>query len=195
MVLQPPFGMQNMPKVMKAAAILSLILTIAASWLFRCLNQELFLTLAITFGTTFYHLGIRLLIGFLYNLGMKNHADYTKKWYQPRPWEGKLYKVLRVKAWKDKMPTYRSSLFSRKDHTWDEIAQAMCQSELVHETNMLLSFLPVIASKWFGSFSVFLITSICGAIFDLLFVIMQRYNRPRVIKIAVGKRSNPIAHL
>lgn len=182
-----------MPKVMKTAAVSSLILTIAASWLFRCLNQELFLTLAVTFGTIFYHFGIRLLIGFLYNLGMKNHADYTKKWYQPLPWEGKLYKALRVKAWKGKMPAYDSQLFSSKEHTWDEIAQAMCQSELVHETNILLSFLPVIASKWFGSFPVFLITSICGAIFDLLFVIMQRYNRPRVLKIAVGKRSDSIA--
>lgn len=63
----------------------------------------------------------------------------------------------------------------------------MCQSELVHETNIILSFIPVSASKWFGSFYVFLITSVCGAIFDLLFVIMQRYNRARIIKIAVKK--------
>lgn len=34
------------------------------------------------FGTTAYHLGMRLLVGLLYNLIMKNQADYTKKWYQ-----------------------------------------------------------------------------------------------------------------
>ena len=45
----------------------------------------------------------------------------------------------------------------------------------------------IIASIWFNSFWVFLITSVAGALFDLMFVIMQRYNRPRVIRMA--KRS------
>ncbi len=86
------------------------------------------------------------------------------------------------------MPTFNPEVFSYKKHSWDEIAQAMCQSELVHETNMILSFVPLIAFKWFGSFYVFLITSVCGAVFDLIFVIMQRYNRTRVIKIILRKR-------
>lgn len=177
-----------MPKVMKTITVLSFVLTITASLLFRFFSEDIFLTLAITCGTTFYHLGIRLLVGFLYNVGMKNHAEYTKKWYQPWPWESKLYKFLKVSVWKNKMPTYDLFSFSRKNYTWDEIAQVMCQSELIHETNIVLSFVPLVASNWFGSFPVFLITSVCGALFDLLFVIMQRYNRPRVIKIALRKR-------
>ncbi len=177
-----------MPKMMKSITILSLAIMIVKSILFHCFNNDIFLTLAITFGTIFYHLGIRLLIGFLYNVRMKNQADYTKKWYQIHTWENKLYKLLNVKSWKNKMPTYNPQSFSNKKHTWNEIAQAMCQSELVHETNVIFSFVPIIATKWFGSFYVFFITSICGAIFDLIFVIMQRYNRPRVIKIALRKR-------
>lgn len=173
---------------MKSITFFSLIITMITSILFYFFNDDFCLTMAITFGTIFYHLGIRLLIGLLYNVGMKNRADYTKKWYQIHPWENKLYQFLRVKSWKNKMPTYNPSLFSNKNYTWDEIAQAMCQSELVHETNIIFSFLPVIAAKWFGSFSVFFITSVCGAVFDLLFVIMQRYNRARVVKIANSGR-------
>ena len=86
------------------------------------------------------------------------------------------------------MPSYNPEIFSNKKHTWDEIAQSMCQSELVHETNIILSFVPLIASIYFGSFCVFLITSVCGAVFDLLFVIMQRYNRPRIVKIALRQK-------
>ncbi len=93
-----------------------------------------------------------------------------------------------MKAWKDKMPTYNPENFSYKKYSCDEIAQAMCQSELVHETNMILSFMPLMAAKWFGSFYVFFITSVCGAIFDLLFVVLQRYNRARVMKIVLRKR-------
>ena len=66
------------------------------------------------------------------------------------------------------MPTYDASAFSHREHSWDEIAQATCQSELVHETNIALSFLPVLASKWFGA----------------CYVAMQRYNQARIIKIA-----------
>lgn len=177
-----------MPKLMKSITIFCFIITIITSILFHCFSKDIYLTLAITFGTASYHLGIRLFIGFIYNIGMKNHADYTKKWYQVHLWETKLYELLHVKAWKNKMPTYNPVAFSSKKHTWNEIAQAMCQSELVHETNIILSFIPVIASKWFGSFYVFLITSICGAIFDLSFVIIQRYNRPRIIKMILRKR-------
>ncbi len=178
-----------MPKAMNLATILSFALAIITTILFYFFHKDIYLTLAITFGTTFYHLGIRLLVGLLYNIKMKNQADYTKKWYQLHPWENRLYQILKVKAWKDKMPTYNPEIFSRKKYSWDEIAQAMCQSELVHETNMILSFLPLIASKWFGAFYVFLITSVCGAVFDLLFVIMQRYNRARVVKIAFKKHT------
>lgn len=172
-----------MSKVLKSITVFTFLITGIALVLFYCFHKDIYLTLAITFGTTFYHLGIRLLIGFLYSVGMKNQADYTKKWYQIHPWESGLYRFLKVKSWKNKVPTYDAQSFSNKKHTWSEIAQAMCQSELVHETNMILSFLPVIAAKWFGSFYVFLITSVCGALFDLIFVIIQRYNRARVLKI------------
>ena len=81
------------------------------------------------------------------------------------------------------MPTYDNSLFDLSKHSLDEIAQAMCQSELVHETITIFSLVPILFSIWFGAFWVFFITSVLGALFDLMFVIMQRYNRPRIIKI------------
>ena len=82
------------------------------------------------------------------------------------------------------MPAYEGDLFDPRKHSWDEIAQAMCQAELVHETIALLSFLPLLAVRWFGSFGVFLITSVLSALLDLMFVTMQRYNRPRVVRLA-----------
>lgn len=180
-----------MSKVMKLITVFSSVITIITAILFYCYKKGLYLSLAITFGTIFYHLGIRLFVGLLYNIVMKNRADYTKKWYHIHSWESRLYQLLKVKQWKDKMPAYNPEFFSIKEHTWDEIAQAMCQSELVHETNIILSFVPIISSKWFDSFYVFFITSICSAIFDLLFVIIQRYNRVRVIKMASRKKEIP----
>jgi hypothetical protein len=47
----------------------------------------------------------------------------------------------------------------------------------------LLSFLPLLAAIPFGAFPAFLITSLAAACFDTVFVIMQRFNRPRLIKL------------
>lgn len=115
----------NMPKTMKSITIVSFVTAIITAILFYRFRKDVYLTLSITFGTIFYHLGIRLLIGHLYNVKMRNRADYTKKWYQIHPWENRLYQVLHVKEWKNKMPTYDPGVFSPKKHTWDEIAQAM----------------------------------------------------------------------
>ena len=81
------------------------------------------------------------------------------------------------------MPTYDPSLFDQTQKSWDEIAQASCQAELVHETIILLSFVPIVFSIWFGALAVFVITSVLAALFDTVFVIMQRYNRPRIIRL------------
>lgn len=142
----------------------------------------------ITFATIAYHFAMRLLVGEIFDRCMHNRADYTKKWYQLKEWENRLYKTIKVKKWKAKMPTYQPDLFSPKKHTWDEVAQAMCQAELVHETIIIFSFLPIAASIFLGSFWVFFITSVMAAGLDTSFVIMQRYNRPRVVKIALKER-------
>lgn len=137
---------------------------------------------AITFGTFFYHFAMRLLVGHVIHRTMKNKADYTKRRYQLRPFETQLYRALRVKKWKGHLPTYDPTLFDPRLHSWDAIAQAMCQAETVHEVIVLLSFLPLLAAIPFGSFFVFLITSVLAALFDLAFVMIQRFNRPRVLR-------------
>ncbi len=60
----------------------------------------------------------------------------------------------------------------------------MCQSEIVHAVIILLSFVPLPGTIPFGAFPVFLLTSLAAALTDTVFVIVQRYNRPRVIRLA-----------
>ena len=85
-------------------------------------------------------------------------------------------------CWLDS-PTYDRTLFDPQIHTWEKIAQAMCQAELVHEKIALLSFLPITAGIWFGAYPVFVVTSVLAAGCDMLFVMMQRYNRQRIMTL------------
>ncbi len=83
-------------KLMIIICAVNFLLTVTMTLLYCFLDAGVFLTLAITFGTIFYHLGIRLLIGLLFQFVVKNRADYKKRWYHVHAWEHKLYKFLRV---------------------------------------------------------------------------------------------------
>jgi hypothetical protein len=80
------------------------------------------------------------------------------------------------------MPTYDPSLFSLQNHTLREILGANCQAEVVHEVIMLLSFVPIAFVPLFGAFPVFLMTSVLATLYDSLFVLMQRYARPHLLR-------------
>lgn len=155
--------------------------TIILSVLYGKTAYEVFLSLAITFGTISYHVIMRLLVGLIFRIMMQNRADYKKRWYHVSRHEMTVYRKLNIKNWKRRMPTYDRTLFDPRIHTWVEIAQAMCQAELVHETIALLSFMPITAGIWFGAYQVFIVTSIFAAGCDMLFVMMQRYNRQRIM--------------
>lgn len=177
-----------MAKVMKGAAAVSLLITVLFAALYF-LGSRWALSLAITFGTCFYHFAMRLLVGQIIHRKMQNKADYRKTWYQLLPFENKFCRILKVKQWKGKMPTYDPDVFNPRMHSWEEIVQAMCQAEIVHEVIVVLSFLPLLAAIPFGAFSVFFITSLLAALYDLSFVIMQRFNRPRIIKFIEKERA------
>jgi hypothetical protein len=172
-----------MERAMKRLTLFSGLLTLAGILLRLLFPWDILLTMAVTAGTVFYHIAIRLLIGCAFDRFLNNRTDFRKRWYQTAPWEKALYKKLRVKGWKQRLPTYDPGLFDPSLHSWADIARAMCQAELIHEINAAVSFLPLCFSIWLGAFPVFLITSVLAAGYDLLFVILQRSNRPRVLRL------------
>lgn len=170
-------------------------LCMVTSFILNYLFQKEFLyVLGITALTIFYHFAIRLFLGeWLLMKLIPEKINYDRKWFQLKQFEKKLYELLNVKKWKSNMPTYSPDEFSTEKRSWEEIVVSTCRSEIVHECNVILSFIPIIFTIPFGSFLVFLLTSIGAAVFDLIFVIMQRYNRPRLLKIVkhIKKYKNP----
>lgn len=170
-------------KGIKLLAALFLVLTIVFAILYRHILSATMLSLAITFGTTAYHFWMRLAVGYAVNRIYHNRVDYNKRWFQEKPFEKRLYKWLKVKKWKDKMPSFTPETWNPRIHTWEEIAAAMCRSEVGHSIIVILSFVPIAATFIWGAFWVFFITSVLSAGVDSMFVIMQRYNRPRVLRM------------
>lgn len=147
-------------------------------------ESHFLLSITITAWTISYHLLMRLAVGWIVNRIMHNQANCYHTWFKLKKFEIILYRFLKIRKWKGKMPTYSPELFDSSMHSHMEIAQAMCQAEIVHECIIVLSFLPVILTIFFDNFWIFLLTSLAAALFDLLFVMMQRFNRPRILRIA-----------
>ena len=135
--------------------------------------------------TVLYHLWVRLLFGVV-----TTHLPirHTHAWFRERRFEPALYRLLRVKVWKDKALTYRPEEFSLKDRTLEEIANTMAKSETDHWINELISLSTLLFSLIWGAFPVFLITAILAMLFDAQFIVIQRYNRSRIQKILNKKR-------
>lgn len=170
---------RTFPLVMKSIAAGTALLTALFSLLYHRFGSNWLLSAAITFGTVCYHFAMRLLVGAV----IPNRFQYNSAWFQLKAWEASLYRKLHVRVWKKHVPTYDPRLFSLEENTLEQIVSNMCQAEVVHEVIMLCSFIPVLFTLVFGSFWVFLLTSVCSAALDLAFVCLQRYNRPRLVRI------------
>lgn len=151
--------------------------------LFFVTKNAIFETITITVGIALYHFVMRLAVGVTVNLIMQNKANYKSVWFKQKGFENKLYKFLNVRKWKKFLPTFDPKTFDANNKTIKEIVEATCQAEIVHEIIIAFSFLPIFLIPFLGGKVAIIITSILSATFDGLFVILQRYNRPKLVKV------------
>lgn len=180
-----------MKRKMLLVTLLSLLGLIASGTAYAFTQKGVLFSMAITFGTVFYHLAMRLAVGYTIDGIFHNRMNYNRSWFREKAFEKPLYHKLRVRKWSKRLPTFQPELFDLQNRSMEEIVQVTCQAEVVHEVNMLLSFVPVVSSVWFGSLGVFLITSCLAFLFDGMFVLLQRYNRPRMIRV-MKRKTTPI---
>lgn len=171
----------------KRTALITCVATAVLVWLHHVHPTGFLLSAAITAGTTFYHFAMRLLVGTVVPRCMKN--PMARRWFAEKPFEPRLYAFLRVKQWKDRMPTYDPASFSLRTNSLEQIICNSCVSEAVHEVIILFSFIPLLFTIFWGALPVFAVTSILAALFDSCFVVMQRYNRPRLLRILSKKEA------
>ena len=145
-------------------------------------ESQIILWTGITTFTIMYHFWVRIIMGNVSKL-FKKHINYKHWWFKEKKFEKKLYKILKVKEWKGKALTYNPEQFSLKENSLETIANTMAKSEVDHWINELISVSTMFFSLIWGSFLPFFISAIVAMIFDSQFIIIQRYNRPRIIKI------------
>ena len=84
-------------KAMKSTMVFAVLATIVFTILYRITENGVLLSLAITAGTISYHFVMRYTVAGVFSHTMHNRANLSRKWYQQKKWEKKLYRKLHVK--------------------------------------------------------------------------------------------------
>lgn len=172
-------------RTMKAKMLIVSGVTFVIAAVFYCFYATKWcFAIAITASTVCYHFVMRLIVGYMVKFLSKNKSfNCNSFWLRQKKGEGKIYKFLCIGKWKNRVPTFNTDEFDIKNGL-EHVINSSCRAEIVHEIIMALSFLPLVVSLLLGDtsdFVVFLLTSIFSALIDLVFVMLQRYNRPRLI--------------
>jgi hypothetical protein len=107
--------------------------------------------------------------------------NYLHRWFAPKRFEEKLYQILKVKKWKNKIPTYDNAAYSLTKQNIPKAIQMTCHAEIVHEVISVLSYLPILLGLVIPKVGLFIVLSFVFSVIHLLFSIVQRYNRPRLV--------------
>ena len=171
---------------MYAVIAVTVVLSSVCLWLYygNGTENEAVLWTGIVSFMIMYHLWLRIIMGNVTKLFKIKRSHW---FFKEKSFEKPLYKFLRVKKWKDKALTYNPEAFSLKKHTLDEIADVMAKSETDHWVNEIISLISILFSILWGEFWIFFATAVLAMIFDAQFIVIQRYNRPKVERIIEKK--------
>ncbi|PRR83794.1 hypothetical protein [Clostridium vincentii] len=134
-------------------------------------------------------------IAFLMRLFPRSWFNAELDLYKEHYFEKKLYKKLNVSKWKDKLPEAggivgfsKKSLSKRLDISYvDRFIDESCIAEVGHiligivgYTSLLFTFLLPNSMNYIY---IFIIFATIDFIIQMMFVVIQRYNRPRLINL------------
>ena len=127
-----------------------------------------------------YHFGLRVFMG---ELTKRFTISYEHPWFKERSFEKKLYKWLRVRKWKDKVLTFDPDAYDFKNRTLRQLATTMAKSETDHWINEVISLTSILFFFLFGNLPAFIISAVAAMVFDAQFIVVQRFNRPIVLRL------------
>jgi hypothetical protein len=176
----------NIPFITHLTEWISLAISLLSIVIYTLTGRRFMHVVSIVFLLIFYHFSVRLAVGDLFNL-FKPDLNAENFWFRHHSFEAKILSSLKVRKWKDHIPTFQPQSFNIYSNSIDSIIYESCKAELIHEVNVLMSLLSVIfiipAGNWQVSFPLIMIFAVLGCFFDLQFVLVQRYNRPRYLSL------------
>lgn len=143
-------------------------------------KNEVVLWVGIATFTIMYHLWLRIIFGIVTKKFAIKHSQW---WFKERFFEKYIYRLLKVKRWKKKALTYDPDMFDLKKHSLEQIANNMSKAETDHWINEVISLTTLLFAIPWGMFWLFFGFAVAAMIFDAQFIVIQRFNRPTVLRL------------
>ena len=150
--------------------------------LYEVVKMEWALIVGMIMGYTAIHFVLMFISAPIVFLFFRMKYNYHHNWFVTKKFEAKLHRVLKVKKWKTKIPTYDSMAYALSEQNIMKAIQMTCHAEIVHEVIAVLSYLPVLFGLVISKWELLIVLSTFFSMIHLLFSIVQRYNRPRLIR-------------
>lgn len=136
-----------------------------------------------------YHADIRLLIGFIVSI-FKKRINVDKKCFAVSLKEYKRLDKLKIKKWKEHVLTLYKNQFTIQGSFNKERVEAILKNNINAEITHWICFFISLLAILFGyllspeEIWIYICTSIaCSLLLDLPFILIQRYNRYKLLKI------------
>lgn len=152
--------------------------------IFLFFRTSIFKTITVTLGVLLFHFAMRLFVNWFFKSMKGRPWNHTNKWFRERNYERGLFKVLRVASWKNHIPDYNPEDFDQKQKKLSKMISNSCREEVTHIVMIIANFLPILLPISLSGVNFWLLfwLSVLGGIIDLMFILKQRYNRPRMVK-------------
>ena len=115
--------------------------------------------------------------------------------FRSQPWEEKLYRLLRVKQWQNKLPDM-SRIFPKlmpakrlTPQTMTDLPRMIEETCVAELTHTVLSFLGLAMPFLWRGAGGWIAAAVYIVFGNLTFILVQRYNRPRLLRLYQRQRA------
>ncbi len=177
---------ENMQRWLKLVCAVACMVVLWFGAIWRSVDYRIAPALHLLQGLVLYHVAVRVVVGIVMDKRPLETFNPLSTLFRPRSWEARLYKNLQVKVWKNNMPVFNSAKWDLRSRGVGEVLRAGCQAEAVHGLNIAFGFVAVFLGPVSGipDVGVLLFAAVTAGAFELPFILIQRFNRPRLLRLA-----------
>lgn len=152
-------------------------------------RNEVMLIIGIVMLNAGYQVITRLLVGSICEGIFENGINSSSNWFKTSEFEERFYSSMGIKYLKRALPKFERTDFSLRRQSIQDVIDTGCEIEAEHEMNIGVSMLGILIAIPFGHTWLFIIFAAAAVLYDLVFIAVQRYNRPRLETVQLKRHA------
>ena len=177
------------PLIQNVLTVLGPVICIPAYVLYSNTGGKIYHLIFIFFLVLFIHGLFRILVPSFLFLIFRYRFDPESFWFSEKSFEKGLYEKMNVKEWKSFVEklSFHPHKFDMEKHDDAFILGYMCHAELCHEITIILDLMTCLMAGNIIEFIFILILALVLVSLEMSFITVQRYNKPRLLRIKKRK--------